>query len=224
MRALTLSGWAQAHDALAPVAPDGAIHFDYGTLTSLEDCFGQLEALGEFDIVIGWSMGGQLAMRAIAAGQLKTKRLVLLGVPYQIAADAHYTKASPPEKLAATRAMFIAGADEMMQKFLPLMASGDAKEREIIRNLRKHIVDFSKEHYWLLWFDELVQFSCRELDFSHFPPTEILHGEKDLVVLAAQAVTLGEKIPGARVYLLPECSHVPHWHDATFIRHVITGS
>jgi 3-oxoadipate enol-lactonase len=44
-------------------------------------------------------------------------------------------------------------------------------------------------------------------------PTLVVHGTEDAVVDPRNAELLGERIPGARVELLPGCGHLPFWEE-----------
>src|SRR5690349_8984668 len=82
----TISGWGQAHDSLASIAPDSATHLDYSNFTNIGAFFDSIKGQAP-DILVGWSLGGQIALRAISDGIIKPKKLVLLATPYQFVAS-----------------------------------------------------------------------------------------------------------------------------------------
>lgn len=221
MSTLALSGWGQPADALAPVCPADTVFFDYAAHPSVDACMAELGKC-RADVAVGWSLGGQVLVRAVAAGIFKPKRLVLIAAPFQCAADAFFPLATPPAMLAASRAGFIANADAMLKQFSMFLALGDVKQQEVVRQLLGHAAPVAGEN-WLFWFDELVRFSCRSLDFSQFPPTDIIHGREDAVIRMAQGEAFQKAIPHAQMHVMAGCGHVPHWHDASFVRRVIKG-
>lgn len=223
MRVLALSGWSQAVDGLRSVLPKGAMVFDYGAYSTIQECFRALQYLLEApDTVVGWSLGGQVAVRAIAAGVLSPEKLVLIASPFQCAASEDFPDATPVEILAKSRAYFIEYPPTMLREFMGFVSLGHHNQREVYMQLLSNVA-LQENHHWLYWFDELVRFSCREVDFSGFPLTELIWGEGDRVIPSAQAHHFLEALPGSRLHLLPECGHAPQWHDANFIRRVITG-
>ena len=79
---IALSGWGQAHDSLREVSPPAARHIDYPAHAPVDPgllaiCDGAQGA----DTLIGWSMGGRMALQAMARGWLNIRKLVLIGVP-----------------------------------------------------------------------------------------------------------------------------------------------
>src|SRR5262249_47693514 len=91
---ICLSGWGQAHDSLEIIAPQ-AQHVPYKPYPSFDAFAGTLHGI-QCDMLIGWSLGGQLAARLVAAGILQPKRLVLLAAPFQFLADTHILDAMQP--------------------------------------------------------------------------------------------------------------------------------
>src|SRR5256885_1590443 len=89
-RILTLSGWGQAHDALSVLAPQ-ATSVDYARHASVEEALAAIAAQAEgCDLAIGWSLGGQLLMRAMAMGMVHPQHVVLIAVPYQFVATPEW--------------------------------------------------------------------------------------------------------------------------------------
>ena len=65
MRTLCLSGWGQPADALASIAPD-ATHLGYTHHDNVADVLSAIaKEAARYDRIIGWSLGGQLAVRAV---------------------------------------------------------------------------------------------------------------------------------------------------------------
>lgn len=91
MTTLLLSGWTQPVDALAHLEA-GAMQFDYSAHGNADAAMEQMTRLNP-SRVIGWSMGGQLALRAIMAGAITPKHLTLIAAPIQFVSSSH----SPPE-------------------------------------------------------------------------------------------------------------------------------
>ena len=83
MKTLALSGWGQPYDALKELLPD-AKHMDYARYDTPEAALSAMAdtAMG-YKRIVGWSLGGQLAVRAIAAGLVMPEKLVLIATPFQ---------------------------------------------------------------------------------------------------------------------------------------------
>jgi pimeloyl-[acyl-carrier protein] methyl ester esterase len=223
MQVLALSGWAQYAASLGNVLPDDAHRVDYGDCTTVEAVFKRLSLTPEPDVAVGWSLGGQLLVRAVAAQAIRPKHLVLLGAPYQLVANAHFRGGRPKMATKALRMAFTLNADALLQKFqADFLAEGDC-HAEHIKNAAPHFLAPAACNEWLFWLDQLIEFSCKGLDFSAFPRTDIIHGKQDAVIPFANAERFAECIPHAVLHALPDCGHAPHWHNANFVKTVIVA-
>ncbi len=215
---LTLSGWGQPHDALALIAPD-ATHFDYSHFANVDDALAAIaEEAKNHDAVIGWSLGGQLATRAIAAGLMRPEKLVLIGVPFQFVKNETLALGMPQDQFQKFRDNYAKNPMRTIHKSWELVAMGDKNLDTVKANLEKFDKEAMLTKNWLHWLDNLNGFSCSSLDFSGFPHTLLLHGQRDAVVSHKQAEEFVKNIPQAKHILLEDAGHAPHWHDASRIR------
>jgi len=212
MKALCLSGWGQPADALEPLAQlvgasDG-VSVDYMKMPSEQALWAQLE-MQDADIVFGWSLGGMLAVKAIAKGVLDPQMLVLLATPFQFVADMHMGQAMSPQDFARFEHDFRENSTRCMRRFQQMIASGDSRERKIYETVRGQgvITPYSEE-----WLDWLRRSTLREVDFDLLPPALIFHGLDDRVVDGTQVDQFMEVYPRAEIVLMPACGHAPHLH------------
>lgn len=219
MKTIILSGWGQPEDALSIVAP-GATPIGYAHHDSVEDAL--VEITDEKpDIVIGWSLGGQLAARAISAGLIAPKKLVLIAAPYEF---VEVSKSG----LGMKRDTFDKFFDNYAQN--PMRTLSKAWELVALYDdhaalVRSQLAHFSRDTVimgnWLKWLSLIDGFSCDVLDFDKFPPTLLVHGEEDVVVEAKQSQRFADRIPHAKLDLWPGCGHAPHWHDTERLKFLI---
>lgn len=220
LSALTFSGWAQPADALMHLfsSEDDAITtqcLDYHAM-SLDEALESIKRTRP-DILIGWSLGGQIAVRAIAEQAASPKLLVLLGTPFQFVMSENYPYATPPEQLAAIRQQLRREPEQTIHAFQDFLLSGDALYDEIRPQLRlPHHLDG-----WDKWLTTLGEFRGSRIDFSDFPPTLVIHGETDAVVDPQQAGDFTRALPHAALDLIPGCAHAPHLHAPERIRALI---
>lgn len=198
---LCFTGWQQKRDALAAIVPD-ALHFDYAAYGNCADMFPALP--GDAELVIGWSLGGQLLARAVAGGFIKPKKLVLLAAPFQCVADAHFTQAMPAADFKGIRDNYATNPRAMVAQFQAIAGFGN---KPVIRELSRDVTVWKNGLFWL---EELGGTSCRNLDFSLFPETVIVHGTNDKVFDVVQAKEFAACIPRSQLVLLPEVSHALH--------------
>jgi pimeloyl-ACP methyl ester carboxylesterase len=215
MSILCLTGWQQPADALEAIAP-GAQHFDYASYTDVEAMLRDLPKTP--DLAIGWSLGGQLLVRAIAGGHVKPKALMLLAAPFQFIADEGFPRSMPAATFQEFRTGYRASPEETLRQFHTLLALGDTKAKPITTALN------ATRQAWkhgLFWLDVLAAFSCEQVDFNAFPPTTVIHGLKDKVADPANAEAFSKRISHARLLPWDNCAHAPHMHDAEALREIV---
>lgn len=213
MTTLTLSGWTQPAGTLLSVAP-AAHPFDYSDYATPEASFAALHPLAEAEHVIGWSLGGLLAIQAIRAGILRPKRLTLLAAPYQFVSDEAFRGGMDPLTYEQFRANYASDATRTMQRFAALMGKGDREGTRVARELTYHDT-VTDTHRWLPWLDWLGATTLRGADLSGLPPTLLVHGTGDAIAPFAQAEALKAAIPHARLERWDDAGHAPHLHDRT---------
>jgi len=222
---LSLAGWAQKPNSLdslfsEPSSPHKIINFDYTQFSSVEDCFNAIKNLPTNpDIVIGWSLGGQIAARLIANKILTPKLLILIAAPFQFVKSEQIAAAMPKNSFESFRENFIKNSAQTLEKFsLLMMLNNTARAKELAKNL--YINDKNYDNL-LFWLDELGIFSCYDLNFTNFPRTLIFHGQDDLVVHHLQSKIFASKIANSRLEILPNCGHCPHISNQEQLQKII---
>lgn len=215
MRSLILSGWTQPTNALATVEPDAAT-FDYSAYASPEDSFAALEKFKHTKNIVAWSMGGQLALRAIAAGVLSPKHLTLIATPYQFVSGGE-VKGMDPLTFTQFRENYARDPARTKARFHGLVAKGD-RDFARVHGLLGHHPEVENTTRWLPWLDALGAHSFAGESFHHLPPTLIVHGKEDAIVPHAQAAHLHAALPKAQLNAWEGVAHAPHLHDAARLR------
>jgi len=250
---MTLSGWGQPHDALAAIAPE-ATHVDYARHTSVLGALADIAArANEHDMVVGWSLGGQLAVRAIAAGMFRPKQLVLIATPFQFVATPQRSLGMKRDLYDKFRGNYARHPERTLHKAWELIHKGDTNADEVRRYLSRArnsplplwegaggggLLDKELSEDtpppqpsptrgegesidWLHWLELLDGFSFDETHLADFPPTLLIHGDRDVVVELKQSRRLADAIPQARLMILEGCGHAPHWHDVEGVTETI---
>lgn len=215
---ITFSGWGQNYDALENIAPK-ATHIDYKQFNDIEQLFESL-ADKPCDLVIGWSLGGQVALRAIDAGILKPKRLVLIATPFQFVSGSGLKCGIDVDSFNEFENEFSHDPVQTLKEFSNLIARGDKDASKIARELRKSDKDDAEK--WLYWLNQLRNFSCQALNYTKFPPTLSIIGSCDSIIGSAQVDLFRPLMrSGFKVAILQECGHAPHLHDEAKVRELI---
>lgn len=220
MRTLALSGWGQPHDALATIAAD-ATHLDYARHESVDVALAQIaEAARSHDTVIGWSLGGQLAVRAIATGLMRPRKLVLIGTPFEFVKDGR-NGTMGRMTYDKFRGNYASHPERTLRKAYELILHGDRNAERIRGYLERHDRQAVLAKNWLAWLDRLGGLSAGALDLAHFPDTLLVHGANDAVVEHAQARRFAEALPQSTLAIWEGCGHAPHWHNPEALAQLI---
>lgn len=221
-KALLISGWGQKPDVLNDVVPEGFLKsaLDYAVYPSKEGLLKSIKTPIEVELVIGWSLGGQLAMELIQEGFITAKCLVLIAAPYQFVNEDTRAFAVSEETLKQFVKDYDSGASEMLSRFGAFIAKGDKNTKQVIKNLIPYSEQTALQNlrYWLL---HLKSFSAQKMDVSRFPATCIIHGKDDAITHVAQAQMLHDVLKNSRLEIFENCGHAPHLHDALRVKNLI---
>jgi pimeloyl-[acyl-carrier protein] methyl ester esterase len=220
--ALCLSGWGQKFDSLESSFSESFFvsSLPYSQFSSLENFF-DFTSKQQFqpDVIIGWSLGGQLAIRLIEQEILKPKLLILIAPPFQMIKDSRIQAGMSEKTFSEFYKNFISAPNQTLKQFAILSAMNDKNSREIARNLDISDQNFSQLKFWL---EELRRFSCFEVTFTNMPRTVFLQGAGDMIVHASQAEYFKERIKNFRLEIFNNCGHAPHLNDLARIKKIIS--
>jgi len=217
MKTVTLSGWGQPHDALTWLVA-GSQAIDYSHASSPAEAIRMIASLArDAEAVIGWSLGGQLAARAIAQKAIAPEKLVLIATPFQFVGEG----AQGQETFKKFHGNYKANPKRTLDKAWELIHYEDSQSSFISDQLALFDKDAVLKKDWLRWLEALEHYSCDEIDFSGFPNTMLVHGAHDKVVMPEQSQRFAEKIKGAKVHVWEECGHAPHFHNAGKLQKLI---
>lgn len=225
---LCISGWGQKFDSLEfifceqifdPIFFGKILSLDYSSLTDVEEFFADVKSQNlNPDMLIGWSLGGQLALRLIEKKILNPKLLILIAPPFQMVKSEKITAAMTQNTFAEFRANLVKAPTQTLKQFSILTAMNDRNASGIARNLDVNDKNFDGLIYWL---DELKRFSCFDLDFSKMPRTLFFQGAGDMIVHSSQAEYFKSCIENFRLEMFKNCGHAPQLSDIEKMRKII---
>ncbi|MDX2083590.1 MAG: alpha/beta fold hydrolase [Rickettsiales bacterium] len=224
---ICLTGWGQKFDSLEFIFRDplfdpiffATSSLNYSVFDSAIEFFTNVKSSNlHCDILIGWSLGGQLALRLIAQKILNPQLLILIAPPFQMVKDKNIQAAMAPNVFAEFYHNFCKAPNQTLKKFSILSAMNDRNASEIYKNLEIKDDDFGCLKFWL---EELKIFSCFNLDFSQMPRTIFFQGAGDTIVHASQAEYFKKRIKDFRLEVFKNCGHAPHLSDVEKFRKII---
>jgi pimeloyl-ACP methyl ester carboxylesterase len=216
---LTLSGWTQPSDALKDIAPE-AYHLDYGGARNVAEVAERLPQR-DYDLIIGWSLGGIIARELMADHGLNTPAFVSIASPYQFVRTDAVNAAMSPDIFSQFYANYRDDTQRTVNRFHGLVAKGDRDSRRIMQALTHHPKVLEVDQ-WLPWMDFLESHSAAARDYSALPPSLILHGTEDAIVPYPQSHLLQQALPNTVHHSWEGAGHALHLHDAPRLRQEIT--
>ncbi|MDP2110592.1 MAG: pimeloyl-ACP methyl ester esterase BioH [Thiobacillus sp.] len=180
----TLQGWA---DDLARQLPDNAT-------------------------LLGWSLGGQVAMRAALDRPHKVARLVLLASTPKFVAAEDWPCGMAPADLQDFGAALLADPQATLLRFLSLQTRGMNGQKTLLQQLRQSLLAAPAASREALAGGLAI---LRDTDLRAelprlTPPTLVLHGALDTLTPPAAGAWLADILPAARHVGFPRAAHAPH--------------
>lgn len=163
-------------------------------------------------VLVGWSLGGMLAMQLAHAHPERIARLVLVGATPCFRMREDWPHGATDELFDG----FVQGVEQqsakMMSRFFALMLHGDGLARSAYNGIARDAVDRSHPPSMQALKDGLVlldRLDLRSLVDKIEIPCLVMHGEADAVVPAAAGRYLAGHIGGAEFIPFAQCGHAP---------------
>lgn len=218
---LCLSGWGQKFDSLESIFDPifFARSLNYSKFNDVQKFFTSIEQQKlNTEILVGWSLGGQLAIRLIEKQILQPKLLILIAPPFQMVKDQHIKVGMTKSTFDEFYQNFSKAPTRTLKKFSILTAMNDQNALEIARNLNINDDNFEQLKFWL---EELGRFSCFKITFINMPRTIYFHGSGDMIVHVSQSEYFRERIENLRLEIFKNCGHAPHLNNPEHFREII---
>lgn len=189
--------------------------FDYSKFSSFKALEQNITQIINLDIVIGWSLGGQIAARLIEKKLLNCRLLLLIATPYQFVEDNNKISVRFFNNFYKNYQQQIG---KTLANFKKMVVQND-KNHELVNDSLQFCNNEQK--FWLSWLKELGSFSADNINFLGFPKTVIIHGKNDVVVKKEQSRQLQQKINNSHLYLIDDAGHAPHFSNKELITKII---
>lgn len=160
-------------------------------------------------MLLGWSLGGMVALQLAAAQPELLRGLLLIGTTPRFSAGDDWPHGTPEAALASFAAELDADPNALLARFRASMCRGDPAERRLRRlmsTLPPAPADLTALREGL---DILRNTDLRDLACRIKTPTLVIHGGLDSVVPPGAGAWLASRIDAARWHLLDESTHLP---------------
>lgn len=161
--------------------------------------------------VLGWSLGGQVAMRWALAAPGQVGRLVLVATSPRFVAGGDWPHAMSPATLDRFGDELRVAWKLTVQRFLALQLQGGETTRATLAELKRRL-DAREAPSPATLVTALA--ALRDTDLRGEiagigQPTLVVSGERDTLALPGAGRYLAEHLPNARFALMEDAAHVP---------------
>ena len=161
--------------------------------------------------VVGWSLGGQVALAWAQAHPQQVVRLALIAATPCFAQRAGWPHAVPAEVLTEFSSALGADSASALRRFVSLQVQGDELERNIARQLRAALAAAGEHGAAALagGLRILLETDLRDRLDAIRQPTLVLHGDRDQLAPLAAGEHLSRRLPAAWLTVVRGAAHAP---------------
>ncbi|MDP1634996.1 MAG: alpha/beta fold hydrolase, partial [Gallionellaceae bacterium] len=173
--------------------------------------------------VLGWSLGGQVALHWAKCEPEKVRRLVLVTSTPCFAEREDWQFGMPQQTLAQFGAELEKNHAATLRRFIALQLRGSENERELLGQLRESLFSRGEPDMGALrgGLEILRDADLRATLPDIKQPTLLIAGERDKLTPPEASYYLAQTMPSARVVEVAGAAHAPFLsHPEIFVRHV----
>ena len=174
--------------------------------------------------VLGWSLGGAVAMRWALDYPLALRKLVLVASSPCFQQRDDWPVAMQRDVLARFARELKTNYEVTLRRFIALQALGGAANREVLRSLQDKLFERGKPAEQVLGSGlELLRDVDMRHELQHLDlPTLLIYGERDALTPSAAGRWLADTLPDNQLLLLKDASHAPFIsHADLFVQQVL---
>jgi pimeloyl-[acyl-carrier protein] methyl ester esterase len=214
------TGLGSAHTVMSPDLPGHGLNKEpfKGFRPAAEYLAGLLKEAGrEKWVVVGWSMGGQIALELCDMFPDRVSKLLLICSTPRFTSqefDHGYNMAVFRKFLKEIKS----DNRKALDGFYSMMFPGDAKAGCYVRELTLHI---PTRETLLSSMEALASSDERRILAGIKVPTMVIAGEKDVICSPDASNYMADKINGAKAYIMKGAGHAPHISNCRELTDVI---
>ena len=176
-------------------------------------------------VLLGWSLGAQLALQWAAGRAERLEHLVLLAATPRFAAAPDWPCGAPPGRLERLAAGLRNDYRRTLSEFLELQVRGSTSGEAVLEQLRAALFSHGEARPEALCagLDILRETDLRAVVGDIRTPALVVAGQYDRVVLPASSQALAKNMPRARYVEIRRAAHAPFLSHTGEIAALMTG-
>jgi pimeloyl-[acyl-carrier protein] methyl ester esterase len=165
-------------------------------------------------ILLGWSLGGQIAQLMAARAPRQVAALALVGTTPRFLASEDWPQGQPGSLLSTFSGAVAVLPGPVLPRFAALINQGDSQAKDITRLLAPLTkAPLPEKSALLRGLDWLRDLDLRPLVPRLPQPALVLHGQEDPLMPLAAAEWLANNLPQGRLEVFEHTAHAPFLHD-----------
>jgi pimeloyl-[acyl-carrier protein] methyl ester esterase len=162
-------------------------------------------------LLVGWSLGGQLALRLAAGGALRVRQLALIACTPRFVRSEDWPHGLPSALLQQFARQLASDPRRTLTDFLSLQVRGSARADIVLSSLQQALLEHGEPHPLALaaGLEQLQHNDLRALARALRVPTVVIAGQYDRVTPCTAAQALADLLPQAQLLALPRAGHAP---------------
>lgn len=159
--------------------------------------------------VVGWSLGGEVALAWARRMPRQVQRMVLIATTPCFMGRPGWQCATAPAVLREFGRAIAADRAGTMPRFAGVQARGDARAKQVARVLQPLYKNGPPDEVLAAGLAILAGADLRRDLYKVKQPALVMHGARDRIVPPAAGRWLAQALPNARFELLRTCAHAP---------------
>lgn len=162
-------------------------------------------------VLLGWSLGGQLAMRIAHEHPTIIQRLILISTTPKFVADEHWLAGIAREDLQAFGADMQDDTGATLLRFLSLQTRGATAQKALLHALRTSFFSqpLPESSALSAGLEMLLHTDLRAKVTQITQPATVIHGSIDKLTPCAAGGWLANNLPSAKYDLIDGAAHAP---------------
>ena len=167
--------------------------------------------------LLGWSMGGQIAIDLAAAMPGSVERLILVATTPRFAASEDWPLGMPAATLEKLATQLRTNYKRTVSEFLELQVRGSAASEKVLAELHASLFSHGEAHPKALvaGLNTLKSSDLRSMLSLVRAPTLVIAGQYDRVTLPAASRALTDGLPDGRYVEFRRAAHAPFLSHTT---------